>query len=159
MIRVRDPAELERWVEKAEQMAQVGRAWLFSRHRTNPDALAEALPGFVPGALRRALAPSAGLAVRFLARKYDVPEDAARAVDETLRPILEEIRAAIADRPYLLGTFSFADIAVAATLQAVRPWSGASLGPASREAWTNEAIARAFEDVLTWRDGIYAKHR
>jgi glutathione S-transferase len=59
----------------------------------------------------------------------------------------------------LLSAFSFADVAIAATLQVLRPHSGADLGPATREAWTNEPLARDFSDLLAWRDAVYAKHR
>ena len=153
-------AEIAAWVDLADRMARAGRAWLMHRLLASKAAQAEALPAFVPGFLRGALAPSAAMATRFLVKKYDVPRDPA-TVARTLRPLLEEIRAAIARSPQLLGTesFSVADLSVAAALQVLRPRGDSGLGPATREAWTNDDMAREFGDLLDWRDAIYRKHR
>lgn len=152
--------ELERWVELAEGMANVGRAWLMTRIVESPEAQMEALPPFVPSFLRKAMAPTAAMGTRFLASKWNVASDVDVQVTSTLRPALEAIRAAVAKGPYLLQTgFSFADVAVAAALHVVRPREDATCGPATREAWTNEALVDDFADLLEWRDAIYAKHR
>lgn len=151
--------DIARWVEVAEQMTNTGRAWVLKRIARSREAQAEALPSFIPRALRTAAAPTSALAVRFLESKYDVPEDVEAEIARTLRPLLEEVRAALGGRPYLLSTFSFADMAIAATMQVLRPREGSKLGPAMREAWTNEPLARDFEDLVKWRDAIYAKHR
>jgi len=154
-------AEIAHWADVAERMTRVGRAWLLTRLLKSKAAQAEALPSFVPGGLRGALAPSAGMAIRFLTKKYDVPDNAEQEVEHTLRPLLLELRAAIGDKAYVLtpSTFTFADVAMASTMQVVRPRDARLLGPATREAWTNEALAAEFGDLLEWRDAIYAKHR
>ncbi len=154
-------AEVAHWADVAERMTRAGRVWLFSRFGKRKAAQAEALPSFVPGGLRGAFAPSAGMAIRFLAKKYDVSENAEAEVEHTLRPLLLDLRAAIGKGTYLLApsSFSFADVAMASTLHVVRPRERLQLGPAMREAWTNEALAEEFGDLLTWRDAIYAKHR
>lgn len=128
------------------------------------EAMAEALPSFVPGPMRGVMAPSAGMAVRFLAKKYGISGDVA-AVDaktsNVIRPLLEETREAIKESGYVLAKdcFTFADIALASSLQVLRPRSESALGPATRAAWTNEPLAEEFEDLLAWRDTVYAKHR
>lgn len=154
-------AEVARWADVAERMAQVGRAWALARLAASRDARAEALPSFVPGPLRGAIAPTTAMAVRFLAKKYAVPEDVEGEIARTLRPALDETRAALAGSDYLLpgAGFTYADIALATTMRVLRPRAEAPLGPATREAWTNDALARDYADLLDWRDAVFAKHR
>lgn len=153
-------SESARWADVAERMTRVGRALLLKRLLQSKAAQAEALPSFIPGGLRGAFAPTAGMAIRFLAKKYDVPEDAEAEVQHTLRPLLLELRAAIGKGTYILApSFSVADLAMASTMQVIRPREAAPLGPATRDAWTNERLTEEFGDLLDWRDAIYAKHR
>lgn len=154
-------AEIDHWVDVGERMLRLGRAWLFERLLASKAAQAEALPSFVPGGLRGALTPSASLAIRFLAKKYDVPADVGAEIEHTLRPLLQDVRAALERGAYLLAPsgFSLADLAIASALHVVRPHDAAKLGPATREAWTNEAVAADFGDLLAWRDTVYGKHR
>jgi len=156
--------EIERWADLAERITKVGRDRLLCRMVASPKAQAESLPSFIPGGLRGALAPTAGMALRFLARKYGSGSDleaAEKRADETIRPLLEETREAIKDGGYVLSKdcFTFADIALASSLQVLRPRMEMTLGPATREAWTNEKLADEFEDLVAWRDTVYAKHR
>jgi glutathione S-transferase len=151
----------------AERMTKVGRAWLLKRMMESKGAQAEALPPFMPGPLRSVLAPTSKMALSFLAKKHSVPSDVEAEVDRVLMPALEEIQERLSKQDggngngvkYLLGTFSFADIAIAASLQVLRPRAESNLGPATKEAWTNDRAARKYEDLLDWRDKIYAKHR
>jgi glutathione S-transferase len=143
----------------AERMTNVGRVSVFHHLPKNREAQREALPAFMPGFVKAAAAPTASLAVSFLAKKYSVPTDLDAEVKHVLRPALEEVRAALGGKPYLTGGFTYADVAVACALQAVRPHDRAPLGPGARETWTNEALATEFDDLLMWRDAIYRKHR
>lgn len=157
-------AEIDHWADVAERMTSAGRNRLLGRMLQSKKAQAEALPSFVPGVARGVLAPSAGMAVRFLANKYKISRDAA-AVDaeaeRTIRPLLEETREAIKEGGYVLSKdcFTFADIALASSLQVLMPRMESPLGPATREAWTNEKLSEEFDDLLAWRDTVYAKHR
>ncbi len=161
------PAEqddaIQHWADVAERFAHAGRGRYLQRLVANKQALAESLPGFVPGGLRGLLAPSAGMAVRYLVKKYGIEGDGDRAMELTARPLLEETREAIKDGGYILSRsgagFSFADLALASTMQLLKPRAEAKLGPATREMWTNEKLADEFEDLVAWRDTIYAKHR
>jgi glutathione S-transferase len=76
-----------------------------------------------------------------------------------LRPALEVVRKALAGRVTLLESFSFADVAVAASLQVLVPRARAPFGPGTRAVWENPALAREYEDLVAWRDEVYAKHR
>jgi glutathione S-transferase len=160
--------EIAHWGDAAERMLRVGRAQLMKRLVEDKAVQAEALPSFIPGGLRGALAPSAAMAVRFLMKKYDVPEDVDAEVRHTLRPLLEDLRASLrldgkqeGATPYVLSTptFTVVDLTMAAAMQVIRPHEGAKLGALTREAWSNDALARDFGDLLEWRDAIYRKHR
>lgn len=155
---------VDRWAEVAEVISKAGRDRLLARMAADPKAQAESLPSFVPGGLRGLMAPTAGMAVRFLARKYGSGSDPATVearAEATIRPLLEETREAIKDGGYVLAKdcFTFADIALASALQVLRPRAEMAIGAATRDAWTNEKLADEFEDLVAWRDTVYAKHR
>jgi len=137
----------------------IGRMRVLATLRTDRAAQREALPSFIPGPARSAFWPMAFVGARFLASKYDVSTDIDGEIERTLRPALERIRRDLAGKPFLLHAFSFADVAIASALHTLRPTTQSDLGPATRAAWTNEPLAREFEDLLMWRDAIYAKHR
>lgn len=161
---VAEETAIARWADVAERISSAGRDRLLGRMLASKDAQAESLPSFVPVAMRGVMAPSAGMAVRFLAKKYGISDNEA-AVDakasNVIRPLLEETRDAIKEGGYVLAhdCFTFADIALASSLHVLRPRMETSLGPATRAAWTNEPLAEEFEDLLAWRDTVYAKHR
>ena len=151
--------EIARWADVSDQIIGAGRARVLAGLRTNRDAQLEALPGFLPDALRGAFAPMAVTAASFLGSKYAVPWDSEAEVEKTLRPALDEVRRALGGRPHLFRRFSFADVAIAAALHAVRPWAKSPIGPATRTIWTNEALATHYADLLAWRDAIYRSYR
>jgi glutathione S-transferase len=148
-----------RWVELSDRVMCAGRARVLAGLRMNGAAQREALPPFIPAVLRGVLAPMATTAALFLGSKYEVGRDPDAEAEAVLRPAFEELRAVLGGRPYLLERFTFADIAMAASLQTLRARKRAPIGPATREIWENVALARDFEDLLTWRDGLYARHR
>jgi glutathione S-transferase len=103
---------------------------------------------------------AADVTFAFLRWKYGFGSNG-EASQRTMRAALEDLRAALAGRTYLLDTFTYADVAMAVVLQMVRPVSDRymPLGPAGREVWTNEELARSFADLVEWRDRLYACHR
>ncbi len=148
-------SEIERWNARSEVMLDAGRALTIERTLRSPSALAESVPG---GRALGSVAVQVGaLGARYLARKYDVTASADRYREE-LRWGLRALREALAEGDHLLGTFSYADIAMAASTFMVRPPSAPyhRLGRASRECWTDE-LAESFSDVLAWRDRILAE--
>lgn len=154
-----EEAEATWWAEVSDRIIHVGRAHVFASLRTNRDAQRESIPAFLPGPLRSALRPMTTMALQFLSSKHDIPGDVATVVTSTLRPALEEVRRGLRGRDYLLGRFSFADVAIAASLRALRPEARAPIGPGTRAVWTNDAVASDYEDLLMWRDALYKKHR
>ena len=125
-----------------------------------PGAKVEALPASTPALLRPPLTVATGLTLGFLRWKYGFGRDG-EARMHALRATLEDLRVALAGRRHLLDVFSYADVAMAVVLQMVKPVADRwiTLGPAIREVWTNDELARDFSDLVEWRDGLYAAHR
>jgi glutathione S-transferase len=156
-----EESEVLRWAELSDLIIAAGRVRVLEGLRKNREAQREALPPFIPGPLRALMTPMALTAAMFLGSKYDVSRDPDAEAERVLRPALDEVRKALGSptRATLLGTFSFADVAIAASLQALVPRARAPIGPATRAIWENAALAREYEDLLAWRDAVYAKHR
>ena len=81
-------------------------------------------------------------------------------VPGSLRQALERTRAGLraVDGDYLLGRFSYADIAMAVVLEGIAPMAQVDppLGPATRRCWSDPALAEEFEDLLHWRQRLTA---
>jgi glutathione S-transferase len=141
----------------AEKITNAGRIDVLRKLKTSRAAQRESLPGIFPGVVRTIFAPTAAMAGSFLLGKYDVASDF--DVERTLRSAYEEVRKGLGGKPYLLDSFTYADIAIATALQTLRPHPSARLGPGTAESWTHETLAKDFDDLVKWRDTIYAKHR
>ncbi len=143
------------WNELSEAALAEGRTQLVRRILANNQALEESLPSFVPGLLRRPLRFMALDAVRRLDRKY-----AHLAKPGVLRRALMQTRESLAqsDTDYLLGRFTYADIAMAVVLEVIAPIAKTEppLGPATLLCWNNAALASEFEDLLDWRGRLAA---
>jgi glutathione S-transferase len=158
-----DDLPIETWNERAERLMRAGRAQVLERTESSRQVAAESLPPFLPAALRTVFAGSARLGTAYLRRKYGVEPVA----DAELEPDLAAIRAALVPGAaqgtprYLLGHFTFADVAVASALQAVQPHRTHPVGlqPGQREAWTRAALAERWSDLLAWRDQVVERHR
>jgi glutathione S-transferase len=147
-----------RWAEHSDRILDIGRSAVMVGLRTNRQAQREALPPFIPGPLRGVMTPMIVTAALFLTSKHDVPRDSAAEL-EKLRPLLDDVRRTLGGGSYLLSGLTFADLAVAASLQVLRPRKDAPLGPGTRAIWAHESIAEEYEDLLAWRDKLYREHR
>ena len=146
------------WLSLSDQASSEGRARVTAGYLRNEDAQVEAMPAFIPRFLRRPLRFMARDASARIARKY------AHLVSEgALRNALELTRArlALAGGTYLLGELSYADLAIAATLEMVSPCVVTSpvLGAATREVWGDPQLAHEFADLLRWRARLIATTR
>jgi glutathione S-transferase len=157
------PADRERevqgWNERCEVVMTVGRARSLDRALKSPRALDDMAPRGFPdlGGVSRALT---SVGVRFVRRKYAVGE--LEAESRRVREVLDEMRTVLArGERYLLGSFSFADVAACAALQCVAPARDAyfEIGPGTRESFTDPDLAAAYGDLLEFRDRLYAEHR
>jgi glutathione S-transferase len=154
-------AEVEAWNARSDRILSLGRARVVRSMLASRPALIEAVPSFVPASLRSALMPVAALGTWFVQQKYrvDVPPT---ALDDEIARELELARATLADGArYVLGEFSFADIALAAALQVVAPVVSPAypLGAATREAWTSAPLCERFSSLVAWRDALYERVR
>ena len=157
-------AAIARWIELSERGLSAVRVLSLERQLLDDEALSE----MVPGGLRRKLgllAPRVGaFGLRRTLRKYGA---GARTLDQhrqVARATLAEVRAALRDSPSspktLLGSFTFADIAVTQILSFVLPPTfGLKLGKAARRGFTDQMLAQEFADLVAWRDALYESYR
>jgi glutathione S-transferase len=150
------------WNDRSEAALAAGRVLYLERLARDPQAQIEMQPRELPEWLRRATAPMTRLVVRFIRRKYGIDAAASRSAEATLVRELDALREALSGRTHLLGeTLTYADIAMAVTLQFVSPvdtrW--VPLGPASVTAWTHPHLASRYPDLIGWRDTLYARWR
>ncbi len=150
------------WNEQSEIAMRAGRAMVTVRTMQDPQARAEAMPPLpapLSGLLKR---PLTSFGAAYLRRKYKY-SSSLESHTEALAQVLANVRAVLSDgRAYVLGkNFSYADICVATSLQCVRPVTDEfiKLRPATRKAWSDEALASQFDDLLGWRDQLYESQR
>lgn len=147
------------WHEQANAMLAAGRVLSGRSVMADDAALTEMMPPVARllGPVGRALARSA---TRALLRKYDPVPTTDTAAVAAIRAVLDAVRPAIQNGDHLVGALSWADISVAAALAFVAPPDALpGLGPLARRAWTMDALASEYADVLAWRDRIYRRHR
>jgi len=140
----------------SQRLLNVLRAQVFLKIRANYGAKAEKLSQLeVPEIMHGALMRMTDFFTDFLIKKYPTDES------ESAFSLLEEIRTAIDDRPYVLDEFSYADITLAQPLQFVTPLPNQyiNLGVQQRKTMEDTELAKEFEDLIDWRDRLYEKHR
>ena len=162
------PAEQEddvrQWTELADQTSSLGRALVVSGLLSSDAALDEGLPFALPPWLHAAMRPVTRFGLRWFGRKYDLSPSTAENEGENegaMRPALDRLRASLKRSPYLLGRFTYADIAMATLLQGISPVGNGyiRLGPATRRAWTRPTLEKDYPDLIRWRDNLYLEHR
>lgn len=149
--------EMRRWNDRSEEILSAARALSVAKAMDDPDARREGVPGFVPRALRPAMG-RAGVA--YLRRKYGLTLDreaSAAVVAEGLRTLRE----ALGGKRTLGDELTYADVAMAVSLQLVAPVADdyIRIGRATRLVCTHTQIVNDFADLVKWRDDLYAAHR
>jgi glutathione S-transferase len=154
-------ATVRRWHDLAERAMSAARPLTLQRLLQSHDALREALPPPVPRWARSLLWPVAAWVTRRFAHKYGADLTETAAPRATVQAALAELRTALGAGDHLLSAFSYADIAMATLLQGVVPVADRfiPLGPATRAAWTQAELAQPNEDLVAWRDRLYARYR
>jgi glutathione S-transferase len=154
-------SDVRGWTELADQASSHGRALVVSGLLASDAALDEGLPFPVPSWLRATMRPVTRFGLRWFARKYELSPASEDEYEYRLRPVLDRLRGAVAQAPYLVGQFSYADIAMATLLQGVSPVGNGyiRLGSATRRAWTRPVLEAAYADLIRWRDNLYLQHR
>lgn len=153
--------EVAAWNARSEAALAAGRAIMMLRMAGDPEMIKAVIPKGVPAVLDPLLMPVARKGLESVIVKYRMREG--EGVHESaVTEVLDALAAAVSpEQPYLLGKFSYADIAMAAVLQGVSPVDEAFMpvGLGGREAWENRAVAARYPGLLKWRDEIYARHR
>jgi glutathione S-transferase len=155
-------SDVQHYNDLADRTMEGGRTLVTRALLASPAAQAEILPPGVPRSLRPWLGPLTRYCTRWFARKYELRLDDAQAPIAAQRAALLMLRAGLAKSPpYLLGSFSYADIVMAVLLQAVAPVADRyiRLGPATRQVWSQPELAAEFADLIAWRDALYERHR
>jgi hypothetical protein len=118
-----------------------------------------------PKFVRQALGPLTAPVVRRVARRTQRKWGAnVRSDEEALSSFdgaLAELRKALRGGEFVLGSFSYADVTGAQLLGMVSPvvHPRIRMGPRTRARFTIPSLAAKFQDLLTWRDGLYAQYR
>ncbi len=162
LVPVRLADGIRKWNVLADESMAAGRGLVVAALLASPGALEEAIPWAVPPSTRWLFRPIARHATTWFAGKYELRLEDAAAQRALLCSTLETLRSALAkDAPYLLGTFSYADIVMASCLHGICPVADryVPLGSATRRAWTRDDLAADFADLLAWRDQLYERHR
>lgn len=152
--------DIQYWNDLSNQLMNILRKRALPAMKANQTLLESNLPPVVPKPLRPYLTGVSKMAISYIDRKYPVPEEDA---EQTLIDGFETLRNALkqAGGDYLLGEFSYADIAMAVSLQPVKPVENRyiALDDGTRECWTDQALIDQFPDLIEWRDRIYQHHR
>jgi glutathione S-transferase len=145
--------EIAQWAHRLEPAYASARRRVTRRTLQSKAALTEAAAAVVPRALAALARPTATIGAHFIARKYQFDPKAEDNQDALIAG-LEHIRKALADRPFIDATFSAADILAASLVTAIKPRATSPLGPATRDVWTDAALAERFADLVAWRDRL-----
>ena len=154
-------SEIRASVALADEACKEGRALVLASLLASPAAQDESLTLPVPQVVKPAMRPVTRFALSWFARKYGSRIDALPQARAALRVLLDKVRARLGASRYVLGQFTYADIAIATCLQGVSPVGNGyiRIGPATRRAWTLDDLAADYADLIRWRDQIYASHR
>lgn len=143
------------WNTCSERLLEAGRVRSMVRVLASPEALRET----VPPPLRGLPLPMLSGAVRVFNFKYGIRDDGLEAQLATAREELDRLREALRDgRDYLLGSLSYADIAMGIGLQLIAPLPGTPVGPATLVTITEPELGAEYGDLIAWRDRLHARH-
>jgi glutathione S-transferase len=154
-------AEIRECYELAERAMAQGRTLVVAGLLASERALDETLPFRVPAFVLPLLRPITRYGTRWFGRKYELDLEALAGAREAVGVALNGFRKRLAGRPYLFERFGFADIVLCSLLQGIKPVADRywPIGPAQREVWTQPELALEFDDLVSYRDRLYAAHR
>ena len=152
-------AAIEGWIRKSDDALAAVRILVVAATLRSPEAQAENLPLYVPGALRPAMRPMARFGSNFILRKYGSELDEAAATTKVCA-FLDELEGML-DGEYLLGEFSYADMTAAMVVNGIAPLRERFFAskPAIAETWDRPELAKRYAALVDWRDTVYSKHR
>lgn len=159
-----DIAQIEKYNRLSEEALTAVRILFSARLMKDTEGKAEALPSFVPNPLRRPLSSIASVGVAYVAREFCFNLEDLERTGSKLREVYlalsRDLKAAGGD--YLVGgSFSYADIAMAATIQGIEPAQDTPfrISKGLGRCFGTIELKAEFKNLLDWRDRLYARHR
>jgi glutathione S-transferase len=146
------------WSALSDAALAEGRAHVTRAYLRDLDAQEELVPPFFPPVLRKRLRFLVRDALRRIDRKYGHLVTAGALLDA-----LAKTRAQLAASggEFLLGQFSYADVALASMLEVVSPLRARRVprGERCRQLYSSPELAAEYSDLLSWRARLIAKTR
>ena len=155
-------SQIDQWESLSEQILRAGRALVCIRMKNSKGAKLQSLPPIIPNVIRPLMLPVATMGLYYFKAKYQFDWNKSDDYIQSMRNGLKKVRSQLASKgEYLLGEFTYADIAIAVTLQMVEPIDQQYivLDKDTQNCWRTPTLAEEFADLLEWRDCIYKKHR
>lgn len=147
----------------SEAALDAGRALVMSRIARDPEAQRESLPSFIPKFARGVCRPIVAMGLGYLDREFLVSGKSVETRQDELDRVIFELDQMVRTRQgdFILGQFSFADIAIALAAQVLTPVSNEyiKLPEALRRCWANPQLAEKYAALVRWRDFLYTKCR
>jgi len=153
--------EIKGWSESAELALFSARIRATRRIRDSSDALADRLPGYTPGFLRKALVPMAYVATEYILHKYQLEDTSDEKLLHNMDVFFGKADKALNGREFVFENISFADIVIATALQALAPVDNKYiyLGLPSRKCMCEPDLATKYASLIAWRDVVYERYR
>jgi glutathione S-transferase len=150
--------EVNYWNKKSDQLINWGRVQVINKSNECDELMIELMPDFFPNFLKRNLLFLGRIGSRYITFKHNVIDNQFQV--EHLEVQLKEISCAIKSK-YILKEFSFADMAIAASLQVIKPvkHSKVVLKDKTYKAYENLELSKKFPELIEWRDYIYQNYR
>lgn len=160
------PCELKSQIDEfdnlSNQILQAGRALVCIRMKNHRGAKLMSLAPVIPSAIRPIMLPVATMGLYYFKAKYGFNWNKREEYIETMRLGLRKVKKQLTNSgDYLLGKFTYADIAIAVTLQMIEPIGKKyiPLDSDTESCWKTPELKEEFFDLIEWRNRIYQKHR
>jgi glutathione S-transferase len=154
--------EIGAWNRRSEAALAAGRAILMRSWGNTRELAIAALPDRIPEPLKPLFLPIGRQRLRAFMARYSIREGDL-SPEAMLTAELDALEQALDGRRYLLDDgFTYADVAMALTLQQVQPVDPryivrmAGLGPAGMNV---PELESRYAGLIAWRDDLYARHR
>jgi len=155
-------SQIDEWEILSNQILQAGRALVCIRMKNHRGAKLMSLPPIIPSAIRPLMLPVATTGLYYFKTKYGFDWNRREEYIETMSQGLRKVKEQLTNSgDYLLGKFTYADIALAVTLQMIEPVGNKyiPLDSNTESCWKTPELKEEFSDVIEWRNRIYQKHR
>lgn len=161
-LKMGDPETLDKVIAACERIQQNGRYRTGERLSQSREFDIEVIPPpfrLLPNAVNSFTTRVVG---SFLLGKYGRQSagDYEKALEE-MQAGMGELRTLLGGREFFCPVegFTYVDIVAGAAMNFVSPNEYANVGPVTARLTSEPVLQEEFDDLLKWRDGIYAAHR